>query len=414
MKRILPRYVYSSIVGLVIVTMSVNPASGGWLMHKLRCRIHAKHAAHKCAPVKTCEPVCETPEPACGECPTETVAMECPTETCDACGSSPMMQSMPMHGEVHLGKQTIDSAPMIECWSEWKNMEGSSVVMPMQTDGPSSSDVVPATPTPATPTPATPTPATPTPAAEPTPAAPATPKAETKAAPPEVKPAAPLVMPPAPQVKPPAPVEPPPAADDLFDAPAAEPAVAPVVEPAVPAAAPMDDDLFGVPADEPAAPAEAPAEGGEMDNLFDDKPNAPADAAPPAADEGMDDLFGAPAADDPADTAPAADDIFGEPAAAPAAEPAKEAADDPFGSQQAEPVDPLANSRVRVWIDNTGEFSTEGRLIEIGSDYIRLEKTNGNTCTVPNSRLCPADAAYVAAINNDRNDIKLAMASTSR
>jgi len=307
---------------------------------------------------------------------------------CDACGS------MPMEHEVHMGKPMMNSAPMIDSWSEPMHTEGSSVVMPMETLESSRSDAV--------------VPTKPTPAAEPKPAVPEAPKA--------VKPMAPAAeaKPAAPAVKPVLPVEPPPM-DDLFGAPAAEPAL-PAAEPA---GAPVDD-LFGAPVAEPAVPAEAPAAGGAMDDLFGDKPNAPADVDPPAAGKGMDDLFGAPAADAPADApadaAPAAaEDIFGVPAAAvPAAEPAKDAVDDLFGSQQTEPVDPLANSRIRVWIDNTGEFSTEGRLIEISSDYIRLAKANGKTCTVPNSRLCPADVAYVGAVNHDRSDIKVAMVSTSR
>ena len=66
---------------------------------------------------------------------------------------------------------------------------------------------------------------------------------------------------------------------------------------------------------------------------------------------------------------------------------------------------------MRVWIDNTGKFSTEGRLIEIGDDFVRLMKSNGRTCTVPSDRLCPADAAYVASIVTSQDDIKVAMAS---
>ncbi len=327
---------------------------------------------------------------------------------CDPCGVAMQMDCNVLHeGGVSLGEHIIDSAPMIESWSG-PVMEGSSVVMPM-VDGPSSSDVVPTNPTTA---------------AEPKPVVQAEPKVE-----PKVEPVTP-------------PVEPPPADNtDLFGEPAA---------PAEEAKPPMDD-LFGEPAAsapkpaepaEPAAPAApadpAPAAPAEeaMNDLFGDAPAAPADAAPAAEKEPADDLFGVPAdaapaaakepADDlfgvPADAAPAAapaaDDIFGAPPAAepavPAAEPAKDAVDDLFGAEPTAPADPFANSRNRIWIDNTGDFSTEGRLIEIGSDFIRLAKANGRTCTVPNSRLCPADVAYITSIQTDRDDIKVAMVSTSR
>ena len=36
----------------------------------------------------------------------------------------------------------------------------------------------------------------------------------------------------------------------------------------------------------------------------------------------------------------------------------------------------------RTWVDNTGQFSTTGRLIEIQSNAVRLLKDNGRTCTV--------------------------------
>ena len=69
----------------------------------------------------------------------------------------------------------------------------------------------------------------------------------------------------------------------------------------------------------------------------------------------------------------------------------------------------LADTRVRTWIDNTGQFRTDGRLIEINQDNVRLMKTNGRTCTVPHSRLCEADAAYVKAIAKKLQLSQLAM-----
>jgi len=189
--------------------------------------------------------------------------------------------------------------------------------------------------------------------------------------------------------------------DDLFGAPPAD---------AAPAPAPAMDDLFGAPpADAAPAPAEdlfsdpipvapVPAKQAPAVDDFFGEPLAP---APAPAEAPMDDLFGEPALPAPADAAPAADDIFGAPPATEPAAPVKNALDDLFGE----------NSRFRVWIDNTGEFSTEGRLVEIGADYIRLLKGNGRICTVPNRRLCSADASFIAAVVKDHDGVKVAMLS---
>jgi hypothetical protein len=58
----------------------------------------------------------------------------------------------------------------------------------------------------------------------------------------------------------------------------------------------------------------------------------------------------------------------------------------------------LDSTENRLWIDNTGEFSTDGRVIEITASHIRLLKENGRTCTVPLDRLSPSDASYVAEL----------------
>jgi hypothetical protein len=75
-------------------------------------------------------------------------------------------------------------------------------------------------------------------------------------------------------------------------------------------------------------------------------------------------------------------------------------------------IDSLADTKVRTWIDNTGRFRTEGRLIEIEDDGVRLLKTTGKTCTVPNSRLSDADAAYVASVVQQLETSRLAMLSS--
>ena len=65
------------------------------------------------------------------------------------------------------------------------------------------------------------------------------------------------------------------------------------------------------------------------------------------------------------------------------------------------PVKPL----VREWVDNTGKYTTVGRLAEIGTSYVRLAKSNGKFCTVPFRRLSPADVQYL-------HDMKVALNGT--
>ena len=74
-------------------------------------------------------------------------------------------------------------------------------------------------------------------------------------------------------------------------------------------------------------------------------------------------------------------------------------------------MDPLENTRVRTWVDNTGQYETVGRLIVIADDFVRLLKSNGKTCTVSNDRLCKADAAYVESIKKDVERTRVAMLS---
>ena len=171
--------------------------------------------------------------------------------------------------------------------------------------------------------------------------------------------------------------------------------------------------------------AEAPADG--LDSLFGDP--APATDAAPAADaaptdaapaaDALDDLFGA-SPDEPAAEV-SVDDLFGSTVTETETESVEELPapirSDDFVTTEAKnfdvqivskaittSIDPLADTIVRTWVDNTGDFSTEGRLFQINADNIRLIKSNGRTCTVPTSRMSPADAAYVDSI---REQIKL-------
>lgn len=208
-----------------------------------------------------------------------------------------------------------------------------------------------------------------------------------------------------------------PAGDDLFDAPAEEPAAgddlfgAPAEEPAPeePAGddlfgappedpAPADDDLFGAPAEEPAdddlfgAPAEEPA---MQEPAGNDLFSAPAEEPADDADE---DLFGAPA-EEPDDLfgPPAGeDDLFGPPTEEPEG-PAAEDPDDLFGNAETVLEQPggLSSLALRHWVDNTGEYSVDARLIAVLDGQVRLLKANGRMTTVAFDRLSDEDLSFV-------------------
>jgi hypothetical protein len=145
--------------------------------------------------------------------------------------------------------------------------------------------------------------------------------------------------------------------------------------------------LFGAPAAEkPAATPEKPA----------DKPavTPPAAESQPAAGG---DLFGAPAAEKAAPAEkPAA------PAEKPADKPAgdkkdEKKADDIFGSSSSvlHEAGGLASNEMRQWVDNTGNFSCEARLIRLVDGQAQLLKDNGHTTTVPLARLSANDLRFV-------------------
>jgi hypothetical protein len=224
--------------------------------------------------------------------------------------------------------------------------------------------------------------------------APAAPTEETPA---EVRPAVPATQPEEPATVE-RPVETPPA-EDLFDgteaatppaetAPATPPAAAPAeTPPATPPAAAPADDLFGTEAPAEAAPAET---------------TPPAEAAPPAeatppAEGATDDLFGTetPAETAPAETTPPAET----PAETPAegTPPAEGEDDDIFGTSRVilQEAGGLSSNEMRVWIDNTGKFAVNARLIRFLDGHVQLLKDNGRTTTVPLNRLSQRDLRFV-------------------
>jgi hypothetical protein len=162
-----------------------------------------------------------------------------------------------------------------------------------------------------------------------------------------------------------APSKPSDAGNDLFGAPTeTKPAPAPAKEapaelkmtpPAEKPSTPAADDLFGTPLSEPAAPAEKPA--------------TPPQAAPAEGDKS------APADKDKDKKKD--DDLFGG-----------------FGAILRERGG-LASNEMRHWVDNTGNFSCEGRLVRVLDGQVQLLKDNGHNSTVPMGRLSDADLSFV-------------------
>lgn len=168
-------------------------------------------------------------------------------------------------------------------------------------------------------------------------------------------------------------------------------------------------DLYGDDADEEAAPSEEP----------------PADSRPETVDDGA----GEPAEDSAAETTPAneaemtedeaeateaeATNGDGETAdeAAPAEEPAaEEAAEEAEAAPEAEPeqaeADPAAaavtvpNEPMRRWTNDTGTHRTQGWLVEVRADRVRILKVNGRHTTVLTESLSAADRDYVSAVGD--------------
>jgi hypothetical protein len=53
---------------------------------------------------------------------------------------------------------------------------------------------------------------------------------------------------------------------------------------------------------------------------------------------------------------------------------------------------------MRQWVDDSGSFRVEGRLILILDGKVRLLKETGRTTTVPLTRLSNADQRYVEEV----------------
>ncbi len=151
----------------------------------------------------------------------------------------------------------------------------------------------------------------------------------------------------------------------------------------------MADDTADEPADDvPAAGAKdtaddenkaAPA-GDDMDDLFEDAPKAaPKRAAIERADEDSLD----PTAEDEPMTEEGSVQV-------PPAQP------QPVAAVPAPPAEPAAPANeMRLWTDNTGNYTVMARLVVVLDGKVRLQKESGRFTTVPLERLSKPDLAFV-------------------
>ena len=341
------RYAKMLVVMMLVLSMAVDTA--------LACRMFRRSRGSSACYTR-CQPVCNP----------------CPVQ-CDPCCGEAMMGSA---DAIFIPDSHTSDRPIAE--------------------PPVSPETSKPTLAPSEPTPAKPTPVPDEPLPAPTPEEAVTPEPA-----PDVPPADPTSVP---EPEPAPPVEPAPADEEM-------PAEDPAVEPIDPAPAPADpaDVVPDVAPEEPvpaeAPPAETPAE--EVDNLFGEEPAADAPAEKPAdepaaepadepvpepapADEPVDDLFGDPAAEE----APKA------PAEAPAEKPADADVDNLFDSSNGpNRASGITVSDYRKWIDNTGNYRVNARLVVVLNGKVRLFKENGRYTTVPFERLSEADLEFVLQQN---------------
>lgn len=146
------------------------------------------------------------------------------------------------------------------------------------------------------------------------------------------------------------------------------------------------DDDFGI-------PDEAPMDDGDempADDFGDDS------GAPASDDSGFEPATEAPMDEAPADE-PMEEGVEGEPGEQGEPEPLEEepaAESDPFDTS----VLHTPGQPSRAWRDDTGRHGTEGRLVEVHADRVRILKVSGRHTTVPMARLSRADRDHVAGV----------------
>lgn len=158
-----------------------------------------------------------------------------------------------------------------------------------------------------------------------------------------------------------------------------------------------------------------PADDDTSDTLDNGGLNDETDTMPPPADNTADPLNSSPAdngvdsLDDAADADAADDDGAGDAGDAldgagadiPESDTGPDALEGAHTDHSASRLSPasvvqsISELPLRHWTDASGQFSTEGRLVETTTSYVRLLKTNGRYARVPLDRLSKADRAYV-------------------
>lgn len=329
------------IVGLMVFALLFNPAMachfcGGWGGHY--ASQPAYYYGSSCC--GSYEVVVADDCGGCGSCGNYDSCGGCDScDTCDSCGTAVVEEHTSMPVE-EAAPRAPEEAPAEVRPALPESSQPSTVERPVE------EPVVPMTP-----------PQTP-PAVEPAPITP--PATET----------APLTPPAAPE-------------ENLFDS--TEDAVTPPASAVPPAAEPADTEIM--------PPAETPV---ETDDLFGSPSDAPVETPvePPATEDSTDDLFGGESA--PAETPAATDDPAETTDEAPAEESKEEETDDIFGARNIlREAGGLASSEHRVWVDNTGRYSVNARLLQMTGGHVRLMKDNGRTTTVPINRLSVRDLEFV-------------------
>jgi hypothetical protein len=418
----------SMIVALLCLTLFVDSAKACWWLRQHRSR------AQVCRPV-ACRP---TAQPACGVVSDAPVAYETifvDDQSDCLCSAAPAEHATSDHEAVNdeTGKQVID----IRAGEAEASVPEQSVVVHSPTIV---VDAAPAQPAPA-PAAAQPMPLassgpvvlpTPTPAEEPIPdlkpaIAPQSAVAPASNEQPMPEPAAALGKPGLEKLgeadQPVAPSAPMPAAvEDLAGGPDVK---APRPEPKEPNLF----DLYGDDADDEAVPSEEPPADSRPAAVDDDAGEPAEDAAAettPAAEAEMteDEAEATEAETSEAETSEAetseakpteaeATDGDSETAeeAAPAEEPAaEEPAEEADAAPEAEPeqaeADPAAaavtvpNEPMRRWSNDSNTHHTQGWLVEVRADRVRILKVNGRHTTVLTESLSAADRDYVSAVGD--------------
>jgi hypothetical protein len=121
----------------------------------------------------------------------------------------------------------------------------------------------------------------------------------------------------------------------------------------------------------------------------------PPAAAPEKPAAAGDDLFGAPATPAPAPAEKPADKPADKPAGGEKKDDKK--SDDIFGTSSIilREAGGLASDEMRTWVDNTGSFSCQARLVRFSDGQVHLLKDNGHTTTVALARLSGNDLRFV-------------------